>query len=177
MLIFCTDVTLLTRCRPLSLDLRREHGSLWSTPVTTPDVSGMARNLPSVSSERFVYATTLASLARQPVAAYDAAVNLPCVIKAIPSSHAFVDRLRALAVGGAFLLLGACVSADVASPAPSSLADVERCRAAGHVPDSEGYAGCLQAMEMLRRQQQLREQAISNAAINAQRRAPAISRP
>ena len=92
-----------------------------------------------------------------------------------PGMHSLPRLLGAALVS---LVAVACQSTD-APPAPAPLAsleDAQRCRDAGHPPDSEGYAQCLQGLEMMRRLQQQRDSAISNAVIKAQRGAAGAGR-
>ncbi len=85
------------------------------------------------------------------------------------------------------ILAGACAAALLLTlsgcagpqPAPGESvsvaahpADLERCNAAGHEPGSEAFLSCLQMLDLMRRQEALREQQINNATIDAQRRVP-----
>ena len=67
---------------------------------------------------------------------------------------------------------GCAAQQPAAGVVAGSPLDVERCQAAGHEPGSASFAACLQTLDMLRRQEALREQQINNATINSQRRVP-----
>ena len=78
-----------------------------------------------------------------------------------------------LPVAAILAATGGCAAQEpFAGVAAGSPLDAERCQAAGHEPGSASFASCLQTLDMLRRQEALREQQINNATINSQRRVP-----